>query len=306
MPELETAKAPDRHCLLIDQGNSRVKWIGAVWHAMSGNWGLDVTTFGEGGPQDLGAALDSGALMPPEEILLCSVAADDSVAALEDAIATRSRAGLVRMRAGPETRGIRNGYREPSQLGADRWMAVVGAARRYGLPVVVMDLGTASTLDAVDDEGRHLGGLILPGPRAMLDALKGGTALDIDPASALGADCATGVAGAAHDETAAAIEGGVVAAQVGALERFVDWFEQQLGDNSPALLKIVVTGGGAGAILHQVIGQSIGQPGGHSGYQLTHDPLLVFRGMLLCRYGCADNPIKDPGKDQDNHSREER
>lgn len=306
MPELEEAKTPDRHCLLVDQGNSRVKWIGAVWHAISGNWDLDVTTFGEGGPEDFAGALHSGALMPPEEVLLSTVAGDDGVAALEDAIAARSRAPMVRMRAEPESCGVRNGYRKPSRLGADRWMAVVGAARRYGLPVVVMDLGSASTIDAVDEEGRHLGGLILPGPRTMLGALKDETALDIDPAFALGANRAARVAGEARADTTGAIEGGVVTAQVGALERFLAWFEQRLGEKSAARLKIVVTGGGAGAILNQVIGQAIGQSTGQSGYQLTHDPLLVFRGMLLCRYGPGENPMKDQGKDQDNHFREER
>lgn len=285
MPELEQARAPERHCLLVDQGNSRVKWIGAVWHAMAGNWSLDVTTFGEGAPDDLGAALDSGALMPPQEVLLCSVAGDDRVAAVEDAIAAHSQAPVVRMRAEPETRGIRNGYRKPAQLGADRWMAVVGAARCYGLPVVVMDLGTATTLDAVDDKGRHLGGLILPGPQTMLGALKGETVLDIDPEFALCADGVAPVAGQAQADTAAAIEGGVVTAQAGALERFVAWFEQRLGEKSAARLRIVVTGGGAGAILRQVVGQS----NGPSVYQLTHDPLLVFRGMLLYRYGSGES-----------------
>lgn len=284
MPDLEKARAPERHCLLIDQGNSRVKWIGAVWHAMAENWSLDVTTFGEGDAQALGSALDSGALFPPQEVLLCSVAPEESMRALEEIIADRTAAPLVRLAAQAETCGIRNGYRAPEQLGADRWMAVVGAARHHGTPVVVMDLGTASTLDAVDERGRHLGGLILPGPRTMLDSLSGRTALDtgFDTANRAGRK-----AGEPQVATPAAIEGGILAAQAGALAGFADRVvarvQERMDENTAAKLKIVVTGGAAGAILKASLGPS--------GYQLTHDPLLVFRGMLLCHYASGDSQL---------------
>lgn len=271
MPELEPQRGPDRHCLLIDQGNSRIKWIGAVWSAKSSNWDLDVTTFGEGDVKALQSVLDSGDMLPPEEVLLTSVASEDRAAEVELAVAAHSAARVVRLRTEVETCDVRNGYRDPAKLGVDRWMAVVGAARHHGLPLVVMDLGSATTLDAVDARGRHLGGLILPGPDAMLGALKSDTALDLSNA---GLDsrrkCA---AGEAQRETLRAIEGGIVTAQLGALEQFVEWFRKRLGNGSGGELKIVVTGGAAGAILRQ------------SDYQLTHDPLLLFKGMLLSRFG---------------------
>jgi type III pantothenate kinase len=53
----------------------------------------------------------------------------------------------------------------------DRWLAIVGAAHTYGMPVVIWDLGTATTLDAVDEQGQHRGGLIYPGPETMLNSL---------------------------------------------------------------------------------------------------------------------------------------
>lgn len=278
---------PDRHCLLIDQGNSRVKWIGAVWSAMSRNWDLDVTTFAEGPVEALEATLDSGDMLPPEEVLLASVAPEQRAAEVELVVAAHSAAGVVRLRSQAEACGIRNGYRDPAKLGVDRWMAVLGGAEHHGLPLVVMDLGSATTLDAVDARGRHLGGLILPGPAAMLGALEAGTALDLSKAS-LGArrKCA---AGEAQGETLRAIEGGIVTAQIGALEQFVRWFRKRLGNGSGGELKIVVTGGAAGAILRQ------------SDYQLTHDPLVVFKGMLLSRYGRGDSKPGDPG----DHFREE-
>jgi len=74
--------------------------------------------------------------------------------------------------------GVTNGYRIPGQLGADRWVAMIGAAHLYSGPCCVVDCGTAVTIDLLDQTHHHLGGLILPGlslmPRCVIDA----TAID--------------------------------------------------------------------------------------------------------------------------------
>ncbi len=76
--------------------------------------------------------------------------------------------------------GVVNGYDHPSRLGADRWAALIGARARAhaagGRPALVVMVGTAVTVDALDAEGRFLGGLILPGFGVMLRALEMGTA----------------------------------------------------------------------------------------------------------------------------------
>lgn len=80
--------------------------------------------------------------------------------------------------------GVINGYEHPHRLGADRWAALVGARQRAlaaaagGVvpPALVVMVGTAVTIDALDVEGRFLGGLILPGFGLMLKALEMGTA----------------------------------------------------------------------------------------------------------------------------------
>lgn len=77
--------------------------------------------------------------------------------------------------------GVRNGYDHPNRLGADRWVALVGARARVlasgpPRPALVVMIGTAATVDAIDAEGRFLGGLILPGFGLMLKALEMGTA----------------------------------------------------------------------------------------------------------------------------------
>src|SRR6185503_9410779 len=77
--------------------------------------------------------------------------------------------------------GIVNGYDHPTRLGADRWVAMIGARHRLlaegpARPMVVVMIGTAVTVEAVDVHGKFLGGLILPGHGIMLRALEGGTA----------------------------------------------------------------------------------------------------------------------------------
>jgi type III pantothenate kinase len=77
--------------------------------------------------------------------------------------------------------GLTNGYDHPTRLGADRWVAMIGAYHRMlaqgsPRPMVVVMVGTAVTVEAVDATGRFLGGLILPGHGIMLRALESGTA----------------------------------------------------------------------------------------------------------------------------------
>ncbi len=69
--------------------------------------------------------------------------------------------------------GVRNGYARPEQLGADRWAGLVAAWHRAGCyrTVCAVSVGTAMTLDLVDQDGYHRGGLIAPGPALMLNAL---------------------------------------------------------------------------------------------------------------------------------------
>ena len=77
--------------------------------------------------------------------------------------------------------GVTNGYDHPNRLGVDRWVALIGArhrllARGTPRPALVVMVGTAVTIDALDGSGRFLGGLILPGFGLMLRALEMGTA----------------------------------------------------------------------------------------------------------------------------------
>ena len=89
----------------------------------------------------------------------------------EDGIAP-IRFAAAQAACGPVTAG----YREPERMGVDRWLAVVAAWQRCQAPVLVVDAGSALTLDMVDASAQHLGGWIVPGLELMRSSLLSGTA----------------------------------------------------------------------------------------------------------------------------------
>src|SRR5690606_31240552 len=72
--------------------------------------------------------------------------------------------------------GVKNGYKKPAQLGADRWASLIAARAMHDGASLVVNAGTATTIDLLDNSGRFLGGLILPGLRLMRSALANNTA----------------------------------------------------------------------------------------------------------------------------------
>jgi type III pantothenate kinase len=85
------------------------------------------------------------------------------------------------VRSSRSAAGVRNGYRDTWRLGADRWVGIVAAhsiatgSRATGRPVLIANIGTALTIDAVAGNGRHAGGAIVPGPDAMVWSMLAGT-----------------------------------------------------------------------------------------------------------------------------------
>jgi type III pantothenate kinase len=159
--------------LCIDAGNSRLKWglwdeDGAAWRARDG--------------ADYGDAIAAVSLplqlsLPvlPQRILACNVAGA-GVAARIEALAAALAVPLAWFRSSAAAAGVRNGYAVPTQLGADRWAALIGARARHAGSALVVMAGTATTIDVLDAAGVFRGGLILPGLDLMRRALAQNTA----------------------------------------------------------------------------------------------------------------------------------
>lgn len=164
--------------LALDVGNTRLKWalydaprVGARVLAHGAQFLENIETLGEG---------DWSRLSEPTYVLGSVVAGDGVKRRVEEQLEIWD-AQPHWVVAKDHEAGVSNGYDHPTRLGVDRWVAMIGAHQRMlhngGIkPCVVVMVGTAVTVDAMDAQGRFLGGFILPGHGIMLRALESGTA----------------------------------------------------------------------------------------------------------------------------------
>ena len=154
--------------LAIDAGNTRVKWGVHDGHSWSAFGAVDTARAGE--------LHDSLRDAPGADRAIASnVAGDNARAAIESACA-RVPVKVTFVRSEKERLGMTNGYADPAQLGADRWVALVAAHRARRGHKLVVNVGTALTVDALSADGRFMGGLIVPGPALMRRSLDRATA----------------------------------------------------------------------------------------------------------------------------------
>jgi type III pantothenate kinase len=189
--------------LELDAGNSRIKWRLLA----------DGGVHNEGsvpGPDALAEVLRS--LTPPRCVRMSSVRGEDANSAISAAI--RAIWGLPVTLAKVESTcaGVRNQYQDPTRLGIDRWLAMLAAYHRAPGGCVVVDSGTALTIDVVDGEGLHQGGYITPGLSLMRESLVANTRIR------LAADPVIPSLAPGHG-TDAAVNNGTLAMQVALIDR---------------------------------------------------------------------------------------
>ena len=144
-----------------------------------------------------------------------------------------------------EAGGVRCAYPRPERLGADRWAAVVGARAVTGQACLVVDAGSAITVDALDADGRHLGGFIIPGLALMAASLHRATG-DLE---AFSAASAPGRGAGFPTDTRPAIEEGALLAAVGLV--------REAADRMPVSPGILLTGGDAEALAGLIEGATV-------------------------------------------------
>ncbi|MFO1400670.1 MAG: type III pantothenate kinase [Steroidobacteraceae bacterium] len=245
--------------LLLDAGNSRLKWAVARGGRLRARGALPYAPragFEAGLRRLVRRASGCG------RVLVASVA---GAAVERDLRRALRRAGLPPaefVRVGRRAAGVVNAYEEPWRLGGDRWVALIGAqARHPGRALCVASVGTALTLDLLGADGRHRGGAIAPGPELMVRAL-------LDRTAGIRRR-ARGGAGAGRSlytrATRAAIEAGARHACAALIERAVDEGGRRLR-RRPLLL---LAGGGAARLAPLLRGPR------------RRDDELVMRGLLV-------------------------
>ena len=259
--------------LLLDAGNTRLKWglaengevhrTGSITQEKIRTKGLAALTTRL--PTRIDAALASNVAGPTFATRLAGVVGAHCGCELR--FAQTERAAF----------GVSNSYKQPRRMGVDRWVAMIGAWAEMRSSCLVVDVGTAVTIDALDDNGCHLGGQILPGLVLMADALAQQTSdIPATKPAAVGSykPAAVGsykpAAAGTYDgvsmfanNTRGAVGSGALSAVTGAVERAIRTLRSNDCDAT-----VVLTGGDASRILAALNGPSL------------HRPNLVLQGLM--------------------------
>lgn len=218
-----------KYILTIDSGNTFIKW---GLHDQC-NW-ISQGRVKQSESASLAQAWKN--LPEPASILIANVAGDavhKNLDALCSAWKTKPR-WIIPVR---QQCGVRNFYTNPSQLGSDRWAALIAAWNQQLQASLVINIGTAMTVDALSDSGGFLGGIIVPGPDLMFKALSSHTEI---PCSKRGG----------FDQlpacTADAIFSGVIQSLVGSIERMNQILCMRLGYSKQ---NCILSGGASSLIL---------------------------------------------------------
>jgi type III pantothenate kinase len=225
--------------LLVDIGNSRVKWARLAGGAIGPQQAAD---YAQWSVADWHRELFAQA--PVRRVVVATVAGERSAQALREAARQSAACEVHFVATTGAAAGVRNGYPEPALLGVDRWVAVIAAHHLTHEACCVVDIGTAATIDAVTADGQHLGGFIVPGPQLMADSLLHGTSDLLAHASAGGSAGPQLFATNTRD----AIDGGCRVALAALADRAVDDLQRRTRSR-PVLL---FTGGAAPLVVPQV------------------------------------------------------
>jgi type III pantothenate kinase len=212
--------------LLLDVGNSRCKWA----LVQDGAWLQQGIT----GNTEWMALQHSFAALPTPARILASNVAGEAMAQRLQAVCSRWKTPLEFVTARVDQCGVHNGYQQPERLGSDRWVALIAAWNRVQGACLVVNCGTATTVDALSAQGEFLGGLILPGAGLMQHSLATNTAQLLAEQGTL------------QDfprNTADAIHSGMLRATLGAIRHQYGLLQARYGE-----VRCLLAGGAAGVI----------------------------------------------------------
>jgi len=245
--------------LLLDIGNTRLKWAELRDGVLAPQ-----SAFAHGNGDRAQRLQDMlRTATKPDRVLISNVGGPEIAAACTDAIRARWSVEPEFVVSTAEAFGVVNAYREPEKLGVDRWLAVIATHAMQRGAACIVSVGTAMTIDGVDASGRHLGGVIVPGPHLMISSLLSNTS---DIATRMSDEQTVHRVFANH--TKAAVHQGCAQALAGLIDRALAEMEREVGARPRLLLT-----GGACDIVAPLIG--------------THERVedLVLRGLAVLARG---------------------
>ena len=220
--------------LLIDIGNSRLKWAEKRDQTIEPGSAflLEEHSF----EHQLKRAWKS--IAKPARVLVANVAGEQYLHRLIRWVYIRWQLDVEPVRSQVQAFGVTNAYSQAETLGVDRWLALIAARHHFSLPACIIDYGTAATVDVLDQQGNHLGGIIMPGLRLMQTTL-------VQSTHAIEHGIDNGFQVLASD-TASAVHSGAIQALLGMTERLIH-HARTVSDKE---VTVIITGGDAETVAH--------------------------------------------------------
>lgn len=214
--------------LLIDSGNSLVKWVLATDDSFI--TGSHCVTTAVSSLHEKWAVYDT-----PSQVMVSNVAGESVASEICKAVRTLWQLDAEFVISSQACCGLTNSYQKPEQLGADRWMAMLGACKMTDGSAIIVDCGTAVTIDLVNEDKLFAGGVIMPGLSTAIQSLRTNTDA-VEVISSIKCD-ASPVAQSTEEGVAA----GVLLGLAGGIDRVIR-DQSSLIDKVPV---VFITGGDA-------------------------------------------------------------
>ena len=230
--------------LLFDIGNTRLKWALSNSNNIISTGAIDLTDLNEIALDQQFTSIDQ-----PNSILLSSVASKSTCNMVTTWLNDRFQAGVSIVKVTKSACDIHNLYSDASSLGVDRWVAAIGARHIVAQgDLIVIDVGTAVTIDWLSNENTFEGGVIFPGQALMHDSLVGRTAgIESEYSDR------TQIIGKTTKEC---VNSGIGFGLAGAIERIVD----EMNNNINRPTTVILTGGGSKSLTAKMKLDSINEP----------------------------------------------
>ncbi len=173
-------------------------------------------------------------------------------------LAIKKIAGIDTKIVGPGTKtGLNIIIDNPAQLGSDLVVDAVAGISEYKLPLIIFDMGTATTASVIDSKGSYLGGMIIPGVNVSLNALTAGTSqlpkINLEPPKKV-----------ISSNTVDCMKSGIIFGQASLIDGVIDRFEEELGQKCT----VIATGGLSGSIIP------------YCKRKVIHDKDLLLKGLI--------------------------
>lgn len=246
--------------LLVDMGNSRMKWATVSNGVLSQVSSLAYDGFA------LKCQTHWQQIDVPKQVWVSCVAKDEHWMSLTQTVQILWGLQPERISSLPDAHGVTNGYVDAAKLGSDRWAALVAAHRLYPTTACIVDCGTALTVDGLSAEGKHLGGVIVPGVQMMQSSLASDTVAISEIMDNTQNTLSKPLLG--HDTTSGIINGSWLAS-IGSVEKVYSSLSAQTDDK----VACIITGGNAEQLFELLSGQLLVEP--------VVDSSLVLKGLAI-------------------------